>query len=355
MKHAVNKKGVLVHATQVNSEHTKKDDWVCPTCGQRVIYKRSKRNKPYFAHMVACQKATSQSRITPLETDYHRWGKTLLAQQFPQEDYQVSVEYYLTDIQQTADVWINHLITSKKSIFEFQNTPIPFNILSQRNESYLLITDSVYWYGNYAYLTPFRKSSWLQNLIKFHPLRKMYFVPTLNLEEGKVVHLSHLPLIYRKTQWSYIEEIVDLATNEIVKAFCITKSLKPRTSNAQRKKMSVSRQSQYRQQVAELYQEKILIQELPDWFLSEDWELLLTREPVWLTFAWIFEDIKRWRGSSFTIQEYIFQGELWERIKFAPSVMDQTPGRIDTISEILNLFVSKGILSQTDNNYFVPL
>lgn len=355
MKHAVNKQGVLVHAAQVNLEHAKKDNWVCPTCGQRVIFKVSKRKKPYFAHMVACQQASKQSRNMPLETDYHRWGKYFLSKQFPKEDFRVIVEYYLKDIQQTADVWVQNSTTSKLSIYEYQNTPIPYNILSLRSESYLLITDSVHWYGNYAYLTPFRKSSWLQNLIVFHPRREMYYVPTLNLDEGQVVNLTHLPLLFQKNSWEYYEEIVDLGAGKIVKAFRISKSLKPRLSNAERKKMSISRQSQYREQVGELYQEGILIQELPDWFFTEDWELLLTREPVWLSFAWIYGEIQRRKGETFTFQDFMFQGELWERIKFAPSALDKTPGRIDTLTEILNLFVSKGILVRQENNYYVPL
>ncbi|GGA74078.1 competence protein CoiA [Ornithinibacillus halotolerans] len=106
-------------------------DFYCPTCEERVIMKAGSKIIPHFAHYSKSNCPASEGG----EGAYHEKGKLLLFNWLLSQGLNVSLETYIRDINQRADILLT--INKKKIAIEYQCTKIPIKEILNRTEGYL--------------------------------------------------------------------------------------------------------------------------------------------------------------------------------------------------------------------------
>lgn len=107
------------------------DDYFCPVCKERLIFRAGNIRIPHFSHR-------RDSACTTFETEpeslQHLQGKKYLFHFFSNQGLNVSLEYYLPDIKQRADLFVQN--QSQSFAIEYQCSPLPKSLLEKRTKGY---------------------------------------------------------------------------------------------------------------------------------------------------------------------------------------------------------------------------
>lgn len=125
MQIAIDKDGKRILAYNAKNN----DDYVCPTCGGRVILRQGSINVAHFAHR-------SNECVDNWHYDMSEWHYSM-QKRFPEEQREVIVKY----MGQTHRADILH----RNQIIEFQHSPISIEELEERNNFYNAAGYSVAW------------------------------------------------------------------------------------------------------------------------------------------------------------------------------------------------------------------
>jgi competence protein CoiA len=130
---ALNKCQKVITLTRLSSEKITKlkgQQFFCPACQSQLILKAGDIKIPHFAHKSGAGCTVSHEP----ETFQHLQGKTLLFQHFSSFISDVSLEYYLADLQQRPDVFIQ--MNNRKFALEYQCSPISSIDFTSRTAGY---------------------------------------------------------------------------------------------------------------------------------------------------------------------------------------------------------------------------
>lgn len=111
----------------------------CVACGKEVQMKLGKQKSWHFAH----KKVDSCLAFYEAESKYHMHGKELLYRWFKRQNFQVDIEYYLPEIKQRPDVFIER--AGRKIAIEYQCANLAIEQLYKRTYSYWQAGIQVIW------------------------------------------------------------------------------------------------------------------------------------------------------------------------------------------------------------------
>jgi competence protein CoiA len=109
----------------------RKEEFICPICGETVLLKLGDQRIFHFAH----KQGGICRDIYDNESNYHLEGKRQLYQWLIRQKIPSMLEYYDRKIQQRPDIIFNH--KGKKYALEYQCSTIPRTIFIKRTNSYL--------------------------------------------------------------------------------------------------------------------------------------------------------------------------------------------------------------------------
>lgn len=159
----------------------KKQKFYCPSCKQPVLIRAGKYKMPHFAHYP--QMKCSVER-TGGEGPYHEKGKLLLYNWLRRQNYKVSLEMYLPNIQQRADILIRR--HPRKLAIEFQTSRIPVEQVFERSTHYLRSNIQPLWILGFNLFRRLRKNrlrinaytaQFIHQFFKSFPAKLYYFCP----------------------------------------------------------------------------------------------------------------------------------------------------------------------------------
>ena len=111
----------------------------CVACGKEVQMKLGKQKSWHFAH----KKVDSCLAFYEAESKYHMHGKELLYRWFKRQNFQVDIEYYLPEIKQRPDVFVER--AGRKIAIEYQCANLAIEQLYKRTYSYWQAGIQVIW------------------------------------------------------------------------------------------------------------------------------------------------------------------------------------------------------------------
>lgn len=116
----------------------KEEVFYCPTCHEQVIIKAGTKVIPHFAHR---QQSTCVSNGG--EGYYHQQGKLMLYDWLKRQGMNVSLEVFLADINQRADIILQ--IKDRTIAIEYQCSVIEAEVIKQRSIGYKRIGITPIW------------------------------------------------------------------------------------------------------------------------------------------------------------------------------------------------------------------
>ncbi|ALC54151.1 competence protein [Bacillus thuringiensis] len=111
----------------------------CVACGKEVQMKLGKQKSWHFAH----KKVDSCLAFYEAESTYHMHGKELLYRWFKRQNFQVDIEYYLPEIKQRPDIFVER--AGRKIAIEYQCANLAIEQLYKRTYSYWRAGIQVIW------------------------------------------------------------------------------------------------------------------------------------------------------------------------------------------------------------------
>ncbi|WML38799.1 competence protein CoiA family protein [Neobacillus sp. OS1-2] len=109
----------------------KKEEFICPDCGESVVLKLGDQRIFHFAH-----KQGSTCRVIYENESYeHLEGKRQLFQWLIRQKVPSVLEYYDREIQQRPDILFRH--NGKKYALEYQCSTLPEHVFTKRTKTYL--------------------------------------------------------------------------------------------------------------------------------------------------------------------------------------------------------------------------
>lgn len=143
MRYALTKDEQLFDA----AEAIKGKAYYCPSCHQKVLLKKGKSYRPYFAHR--CKDPALHGEG---ETGEHLKGKELLEHLFKDYGVQVATEAYLDKIKQRPDVLVHFSDNTKPDLaVEFQCAPLSLEKLVKRSRGYQSLGLNFVWFLGHNY------------------------------------------------------------------------------------------------------------------------------------------------------------------------------------------------------------
>ena len=126
---AINGEDKQIHARNIVKKHV--EEYRCPACQNRVIYRSGPRTIPHFAHQIKgnCQAATES------ETVEHLSGKNKLYGWLKDCYKDVELERYLATIKQRPDIYLN--ADNEIYAIEYQCSPLHEGLFLKRTTGYL--------------------------------------------------------------------------------------------------------------------------------------------------------------------------------------------------------------------------
>lgn len=297
MNSALDNKNQLHYAIQLNYERDREKLWLCPICRQKVILKRSRYQHLYFSHYRLACNNTKESPFTSTsisESEQHKKGKQLLKRQFPQSLFKVEEEFYFSQTHQYADLFVIHKDSGKATIYEFQHSIIPSDIIQQRHQDYSQFVDQVYWFGDSTKFgnQPFN-TLWSNTLTCFDA-QLGYYIPVINLEREAIQLWSQIPVIYHKNDTKYVQHQVDIASGTILSTQPIVNQLLEQGSQnvaTYYKQLNmVKRNKAYYPMLKTLYQLQMPLEQLPVRLFEQPWQLTFLQTPIWFVTALLIKD-----------------------------------------------------------------
>ncbi|MDO4432788.1 MAG: competence protein CoiA family protein [Aerococcaceae bacterium] len=278
---ALTQAGEWIYAAQASTTH---HTFLCPKCHQPVKLKQSHKGTWYFAHQTACQKIAHPKRDYA-ETEWHQAAKRLFYQEGRRIGIDVKCEHWFDKIQQAADIYL----PQQQLVIECQHSPISAKQLKQRTNGYRQCGVKVIWLmdaNNKQTL-----STWHKTML--HSQQGNYFWRMLDVPNKKVHIFSELPLFYRKGCAHYQYDCVTVADwlknqGALLEGKQKIERNAPVTKSYERQLQQIRRQTIYQRSIGALYEKGILLQQLPKWILTDEWQCLLLKMPCWEFFAWIY-------------------------------------------------------------------
>ncbi len=120
-------------------EMRKREKFFCTACGKEVQMKLGKRKSWHFAH----KKVDSCLAFYEAESMYHMHGKELLYRWLKRQNFHVNIEYYLPEIQQRPDIFVER--AGRKIAIEYQCANLSTEQLYKRTYSYWQAGIQVIW------------------------------------------------------------------------------------------------------------------------------------------------------------------------------------------------------------------
>ncbi|SEH97402.1 Competence protein CoiA-like family, contains a predicted nuclease domain [Halobacillus karajensis] len=133
MLYAMNAEGELYslyQRTLKEVDSLRKSLYFCPVCNEPLQVRAGPKTIPHFSHFPKSDCTFKQRG----ETVEHEKGKWALYQWLKGQGYQVQLEYYLPQIKQRPDLWLN--VKNKKIAIEFQCASIPPHEINKRTLCY---------------------------------------------------------------------------------------------------------------------------------------------------------------------------------------------------------------------------
>ena len=146
-----------IYARNIIKGH--EEEYRCPACGARVIYRAGPRTIPHFAHQVKKDCHAS----TEAETVEHLLGKTSLYHWLEECQLVVELEKYITSINQRPDILVK--IQHQSYAIEFQCSPIQEKLFLKRTLGYLNTDVAPIWIFHNHFIK--RKGAYLWRLNSF--------------------------------------------------------------------------------------------------------------------------------------------------------------------------------------------
>ncbi|KFN04347.1 competence protein [Bacillus clarus] len=138
----------------------KRERFFCPSCGKEVKLKLGKQKRWHFAH-----KKVEQCIVHyEAESMYHMQGKEQLYRWLKSQRFQVEIEYYLPEIRQRPDLFIER--EERKIAIEYQCASLSIEQLLKRTFAYWKAGIQVIWILGGKQLK--RNSSYWISLSSFH-------------------------------------------------------------------------------------------------------------------------------------------------------------------------------------------
>lgn len=340
---ALNQKGLLEYAVMVKEPS---DYYSCPICHQQVCFKISQKGKPFFAHQKACGQLEAKAMFG--ETDHHKVGKALLNNVHPC----AKQEFWLGEIFQQVDSWVP---LDKPFIFEFQHSKIPSQILKERHQAYLKVTENVYWIGDSRHWSSNKLSHWQRQLLHYNH-HQGYHWYMMDLASERLRIYSKVPVLYSAKLWHCHIRKINLK-NKWLSLF-LERNLgdKVRFAYNQKKRtdsyLSALRLGEkYRPLMMRLRKENLSLNDIPGWIFDLHWRCLLVEQPAWyyLSIVWLFIKTRdKKRISQLELRNYLInQIELkWIILAELPLVQrdflsDLVPATIKCFEYYRNVKVKK--------------
>ena len=170
---AANQEGKLIHSTRAADR--KGDEFSCPICRKRVLYKAGRKRIPHFAH----QREENCPGMDEAESFIHLEGKNLLHEWTSQWAERAVVERYYDSICQRADIEAN--AEGRAFAIEYQCSPLSAKRLIERTLGYKRIEIEPVWIFHLNLLKKqgnllWSLTSFLQSAIRISPLGFPYLL-----------------------------------------------------------------------------------------------------------------------------------------------------------------------------------
>ncbi|WP_421384201.1 competence protein CoiA [Bacillus salacetis] len=282
-------------------------DFFCPECRGPLIIKAGEIKMPHFAHKSGTMCNVSHEP----ETFQHMKGKLHLFQHFSSFIPQVTLEHYLTEIQQRPDIYIQ--LNNRNFALEYQCSPISSTAFAERTAGYQNAGIEPVWISGEKVKTKgpgtIVLSNFQQNFIRFSPHAGYWFAFFDGLSQKMNLYFNLSPL----STTIFTSTIQSLPLASIPFPFLLP--LKEFNSNqAQRflesKKTWIINKQKYNRGVNDpfltsLYLNRDHIQKLPDFIgLATEHMLLFKNHPIeWQYYIWGDVFKKKEEGSTVILEE----------------------------------------------------
>lgn len=187
-----------------------KEEYLCPACQEKVILKQGSLVSPHFAH----QKHSDCHSFSEGESQEHLQGKKVLFKTLKKHYSEVSLEPYISQLQQRPDLMVKNERGDYQAI-EFQCSPISIDKMIQRSQGYTKEGIEVIWIlgqnfqlkeTNYSHLLSYAR----------HYQNKFPYLLRLHAQAGKLEILSHFSKSYSQ-KLSYYQTVLKLDQSEQLK------------------------------------------------------------------------------------------------------------------------------------------
>lgn len=158
MQIGLNSNDELIHISKVSAN----TEYHCPTCHNKLVIKRSRAGKMFFAHQ-------RNSANLHGETIEHQEGKRQIFEWAHSNGWHPRLELYLSEIDQRPDVLIT--VNNQRIAIEFQCSPLTLAQIEKRNNGYQSQNIKVYWFLGKRYRR------------KLHPMKVAQFT---QMYQGKL-------------------------------------------------------------------------------------------------------------------------------------------------------------------------
>lgn len=290
---ALNAQGEPILAYQAAQDRTGR--WYCPRCHQVLYLKTSKKGQAFFAHYHLCGQSTPSTRSSQLrqESMEHRQFKEQLQAYFQTGGLVAESEYYLEGIHQFADLLLQyHRLTW---ILEFQQVPIPRDLLYARHQAYLTQTPWVHWLTTEKGFAKKGLSAWYKTCLQYSPSLGFYLL-TWHPDKQQIRLRPHLPIFYRADEPSFpvynlppgflldLNRFGQKTSGEFRTVVLNDRIVRhdPYSLDVQRLLASVRIQSAYRSILGQLYRWGLSLTDIPSWLLTSQWQSPLMHQAAWL-------------------------------------------------------------------------
>ncbi len=150
----------LINAGELTDKSIIDKALVCPCCHEQVIFKNGKYRIPHFSH----KRSSLCSHFSENESQAHLTGKLALQRQLEEIGEPAVLEYNLPAIEQRADVFL----TSKKTILEYQCSPISYQDMARRTANYRQLGMDVLWILGDRHLNAAKRLDSVAKFARFH-------------------------------------------------------------------------------------------------------------------------------------------------------------------------------------------
>ncbi|HFI0464068.1 TPA: competence protein CoiA family protein [Streptococcus suis] len=277
---ALDKQELLVYAQDAMPNQA----YHCPRCQEPLFLKSSARGRPYFAHVTACGAKATNLRTG--ESDLHQAAKILLSR----GQVDGKIEHWLAKSGQQVDV-----LLPPNRVLEYQQSKIPPQLLSHRNNDYLDQGLDPMWIGRAGDFSLKNLSRWQKYMVQYHANLGFHWWALDS--KAKILKLyGHLPILYQADKWQvdyYYIPLVDGWYQDLDLTRIPWQSLHVKRKNSRQKmayQIAIQKSDRHRQLLQDLAQVGIYLADAPNWIFQHNWKTFYLLGPCWvlLLLSWAY-------------------------------------------------------------------